>query len=76
MKTNDKNNGFEGKLLDLQNNMLNFALTLTTNKDEAKDLLQETTLRALDNKEKYLLDDVAKSLMYGSIQNRKINEYK
>lgn len=30
----------------------------------------------MDNKEKYFLDDVAKSLMYGSIQNRKIKEYK
>ncbi len=45
--------GFEDKLIDLQNNMMNFALTLTSNREEAKDLIQETTLRALDNKEKY-----------------------
>ena len=54
MSTNTTDaNGFERKLIALQNNMLNFAMTLTTNREEAKDLLQETTLRALDNKEKY-----------------------
>ena len=30
----------------------------------------------MDNKEKYFLDDVAKLQLYGSIQNRKIKEYK
>ena len=49
---NNTYKGFEDRLIDLQNNMLNFALTLTSNREEAKDLLQETTLRALDNKEK------------------------
>ena len=36
MKTK-KGNNFEDKLIDLQNNMMNFALTLTTNKEEATD---------------------------------------
>ncbi|MDR2815125.1 MAG: RNA polymerase sigma factor, partial [Proteiniphilum sp.] len=44
---------FEKQLLGLQDNMFNFALTLTADREEAKDLLQETTLRVLDNKEKY-----------------------
>jgi len=44
---------FEKQLLSLQDNMLNFALTLTADREEAKDLLQETTLRVLDNREKY-----------------------
>ena len=40
MKNEENNaNGFEGKLIALQNNMMNFALTLTTNREEAKDLL-------------------------------------
>lgn len=50
MKANDS---FENRLLGLQDNMFNFALTLTSNREEARDLMQETTLRVLDNKEKY-----------------------
>ena len=34
---------FEKQLLSLQDNMFNFALTLTADREEAKDLLQETT---------------------------------
>ena len=44
---------FENRLLGLQDNMFNFALTLTADREDAKDLLQETTLRVLDNREKY-----------------------
>ncbi len=32
---------FEKQLLSLQDNMFNFALTLTADREEAKDLLQE-----------------------------------
>ena len=39
---------FKTKLLDLQSNMLNFAYLLTSNRDDAYDLLQDTTLKALD----------------------------
>ena len=46
-------NSFENRLLGLQDNMFNFALTLTADREDAKDLLQETTLRVLDNREKY-----------------------
>ena len=40
---------FQSKLMDLQSNMLNFAYMLTSNRDDAYDLLQDTTLKALDN---------------------------
>ena len=36
----------------MQGDLLNFAYKLTSNKDEAHDLLQETTLKALDNQNK------------------------
>lgn len=45
---------FKTKLLDLQSNMLNFAYLLTSNRDDAYDLLQDTTLKALDNEDKYV----------------------
>ncbi len=40
---------FQTKLLSLQGNLLNFAYMLTSNRDDAYDLLQDTTLKALDN---------------------------
>ena len=45
---------FQTKLLALQSNLLNFAYLLTSNRDDAYDLLQDTTLKALDNEEKYV----------------------
>ena len=44
---------FQDRLLALQGNMLNFAYMLTSNREDAFDLLQDTTLKALDNKDKY-----------------------
>lgn len=68
--------GFEDKLIDLQNNMLNFALTLTSNREEAKDLLQETTLRALDNKEKYYENVNFKGWVFTIMHNIFVNNYR
>ena len=45
---------FQTRLLALQRNMLNFAYTLTSNREDAYDLLQDTTLKALDNEDKYV----------------------
>ena len=41
------------RLMDLQSNMLNFAYMLTSNRDDAYDLLQDTMLKVLDNADKY-----------------------
>ena len=45
---------FEAKLLAIQDNLLNFAYLLTSNRDDACDLLQDTTLKVLDNEDKYI----------------------
>ena len=45
---------FQERLLNLQSNLLNFAYMLTSDREEAHDLLQDTTLKALDNEEKYI----------------------
>ena len=47
-------NNFQQRLLGLQDNLLNFAYMLTSDREEAKDLLQDTTLKALDNEDKYI----------------------
>lgn len=73
MKTN---NSFESNLLGLQDNMLNFALTLTSNREEAKDLMQETTLRVLDNKEKYYENVNFKGWVFTIMHNIFVNNYR
>ncbi len=45
---------FKNRLLGLQSNLLNFAYQLTTNRDAAQDLVQDTTLKVLDNESKYV----------------------
>jgi len=76
MKTNNKKNNFEDKLVDLQNNMMNFALTLTANREDAKDLLQETTLRALDNQDKYYENVNFKGWVFTIMHNIFVNNYR
>ena len=36
---------FQKKLLGMQENMMNFALMLTANREDTQDLLQETSLK-------------------------------
>ncbi|HOV71043.1 MAG TPA: RNA polymerase sigma factor [Dysgonamonadaceae bacterium] len=73
MKSNDS---FENKLLGLQDNMLNFALTLTANREEARDLMQETTLRVLDNREKYYENINFKGWVFTIMHNIFVNNYR
>lgn len=67
---------FETKLIGLQNNMLNFAFTLTSNRDDAEDLLQETTLRALNNQEKYYENVNFKGWVFTIMHNIFVNNYR
>ncbi len=76
MATKSVLKGFESRLLELQSNMMNFALSLTANRDDAKDLLQETTLRALDNKEKYYENVNFKGWIFTIMHNIFVNNYR
>ena len=42
---------FTRDLINVQNDLLRFAYKLTANHEDANDLLQETSLKALDNEE-------------------------
>jgi len=53
-----------------------FALKLTADKEEADDLLQETSLKALDNEDKYTPDTNFKGWMYTIMRNIFINNYR
>ena len=49
-----KSLSFRKDLVGVQDELLRFAYKLTTDREEANDLLQETSLKALDNEDKYM----------------------
>ncbi|MDL2222970.1 RNA polymerase sigma factor [Bacteroidales bacterium OttesenSCG-928-M11] len=67
---------FQNKVLDIQANMYNFALMLTANKDDAQDLLQDTTLKVLDNQEKFVNNVNFKGWVMTVMRNIFINNYR
>lgn len=69
-------NNFQAKLLSLQTNLLNFAYMLTSNRDDAYDLLQDTTLKALDNEDKYVDNVNFKGWVFTIMRNIFINNYR
>ncbi len=71
-----KDNQFENDLVALQNNMRNFAFSLTLNRDDAEDLLQETTLKVLDNQDKFKDNVNFKGWVLTIMKNIFINNYR
>ncbi len=67
---------FKKRLLGLQGNLLSFAYQLTTNREEAQDLLQDTTLKALDNEDKYVDNVNFKGWIFTIMRNIFINNYR
>ncbi|MDE7460083.1 MAG: sigma-70 family RNA polymerase sigma factor [Paramuribaculum sp.] len=67
---------FQTRLMDLQANLLNFAYMLTSNRDDAYDLLQDTTLKALDNSDKYVENTNFKGWVFTIMRNIFINNYR
>ena len=70
------NRTFTQDLLGVQNDLLRFAYKLTSDREEANDLLQETSLKALDNEEKYTPDTNFKGWIYTIMRNIFINNYR
>ena len=67
---------FAQNLLGMQTELRRFALKLTADAEDANDLLQETSLKALDNEEKYTPDTNFKGWMYTIMRNIFINNYR
>ena len=67
---------FNEMLLNNADYLKPFAFTLTRDNDSAKDLMQETLLRALANKEKYNSGTNIKAWMYTIMRNIFINDYR
>ena len=64
------------KLVAIQTTLLNFAYTLTSNRDDAYDLLQDTTLKVLDNEDKYVDNVNFKGWVFTIMRNIFINNYR
>ncbi len=67
---------FVNKLLGLQSNLMNFAYQLTSNREAAEDLVQDTTLKVLDNEEKYVDNVNFKGWVLTIMRNIFINNYR
>ena len=68
-----KSLSFRKDLIGVQEELLRFAYKLTANREEANDLLQETSLKALDNEDKFMPDTNFKGWMYTIMRNIFIN---
>ena len=67
---------FQEKVLSIQSNMFNFALMLTGNREDANDLVQDTTLKVLDNQDKYVDNINFKGWVLTIMRNIFINNYR
>jgi RNA polymerase sigma-70 factor (ECF subfamily) len=69
-------NEFNGHLIDLECSLEKFAFRLTQKKEDVKDLVQETCLRVLMNRDKYINNDNFKAWTFTIMKNTFINEYR
>ncbi len=60
----------------MQGNLYSFALKLTSSEEEAHDLVQDTTLKALDNAEKFEAETNIGGWMMTIMRNIFINNYR
>jgi len=67
---------FNSKLISLHDNLSFFANTLTNNREEAKDLIQDTYLKALMYKDKFEANTNLKAWTYTIMKNTFINNYR
>ena len=76
LKSMDMNDKFNKDLVAVQDELLRYAYKLTMDREEANDLLQETSLKALDNRDKYTPDTNFKGWIYTIMRNIFINNYR
>jgi len=67
---------FKERLLGLHGNMTSFAYQLTSNREAAEDLVQDTTLKVLDNEAKYVDNVNFKGWVFTIMRNIFINNYR
>lgn len=67
---------FDIDLLELQEKLGHYAMSLTSDQEKARDLLQETLLKALTHRESYSENTNFKAWIYTIMKNTFINEYR
>ncbi len=67
---------FNNRLLGLQDKLHYFALSLTSNDDDAHDLLQETILKALTYRNQFVANTNFKAWVFTIMKNTFINNYR
>jgi RNA polymerase sigma-70 factor (ECF subfamily) len=67
---------FNYQLTSLSENLERFAYSLTTNKEDAKDLLQETFAKAISYREKFVTNTNLKAWTFTIMKNTFINNYR
>ena len=67
---------FNHQLTSLEDALERFAMSLTTNRDDAKDLVQETYLKALSSKDKFIEFTNFEAWAYTIMKNTFINNYR
>ena len=67
---------FNKALLELEHNLISFAMTFTKSTDEAKDLTQETFLKAIIYKNQYTPKTNFKAWTFTIMRNIFINQYR
>ena len=76
MRTSVKEALFKKEMVPHTNLLLNFAIRTTGNKDDAKDLLQDTFLKAYRFIDKYEKGTNAKAWLFRIMKNSFINDYR
>ena len=67
---------FNTALLNLKSKLHYYALSLTADREKADDLLQETMLKALTYRDKYIPNTNFKAWIYTIMKNTFINDYR
>jgi RNA polymerase sigma-70 factor (ECF subfamily) len=67
---------FNHQILNLKDNLRYFAFSLTTNQEDAQDLVQETYLKAITHKDKFNPSTNMKAWVYTIMKNTFINKYR
>lgn len=70
------NSTFNTSLIGLQGSLERFALSLTADRDDARDLLQETFLKALSYSDKFQEETNLKAWTFTIMRNTFINRYR
>jgi len=72
-KGNGRSDNFTGYLVNLQEQLFYYALQLTDNQEDAMDLVQETSYKALKNKSRLHNDEHIRAWLYTILKNTYIN---